>query len=113
MTDTPQGPRIEESTGNVFEDLGLPESDELLAKAELARRISQIIQGRRLTQHEAARVLDTTQPNVSNLVNGRLQGISLERLVRYLNALGRDVEIVVKRTPRSRDRSRLKVAVAG
>lgn len=113
MTNTSEQPRIEESTGNVFQDLALPDSDELLAKAELARRISQIIQGRRLTQNEAAQVLDTTQPNVSKLVNGRLQGISLERLVRYLNALDRDVEIVIKRTPRSRDRSRLKVEVAG
>ncbi len=105
--------KIDESSGNVFEDLGLPDSDELLAKAELARRISEIVRGRRLTQQQAARVLGTTQPNVSNLINGRLTGLSLERLVRYLNALGRDVEIVVKRKPRTRDRSRLKVDVAG
>lgn len=106
-------PRVVESTGNVFEDLELPDSQELLAKAELARRISEIVRGRRLTQREAARVLGTTQPNVSNLINGRLAGLSLERLVRYLNALDRDVEIVVKRRPRSRGRSRLKVDVAG
>jgi len=104
---------VEDSTGNVFADLGLDEPDELIAKAELAQRISEIIRGRRLTQAEAAKLLGTTQPNVSNLVNGRLQGLSLERLVRYLNALDRDVEIVVKRTPRSRRRSRLKVEVAG
>ena len=104
---------VQESSGNVFEDLQLPDSDELLAKAELAARISAIIRGRRLTQREAARVLTTTQPNVSNLMNGRLAGLSLERLVRYLNALDRDVEIVVRRKPRSRKRSRLRVEVAG
>lgn len=104
---------VQESSGNVFEDLRLPGSDELLAKAELAARISAIIRGRHLTQREAARVLATTQPNVSNLMNGRLAGLSLERLVRYLNALDRDVEIVVKRKPRSRKRSRLSVEVTG
>ena len=105
--------RIQASSGNVFEDLQLPESDELVAKAELAARISSIIRGRRLTQREAAAVLNTTQPNVCNLMNGRLAGLSLERLVRYLNSLDRDVEIVVKRKPRSRRRSRLRVEVAG
>lgn len=105
--------KIEQSSGNVFADLALPEAEELLAKAELASRIADIVRGRRLTQREAAQVLGTTQPNVSNLINGRLAGLSLERLVRYLNALDRDVEIVVKRRPRSRNRSRLKVQVAG
>jgi predicted XRE-type DNA-binding protein len=107
MTDDSEVVRIEDSVGNVFEDLGLRDPDELLAKAELARRISQIIRGRRLTQTEAAEALGTTQPNVSNLVNGRLQGISFGRLLRHLNALGRDVEIVVK--PCSRGRARVRV----
>lgn len=104
---------VQESSGNVFRDLDLPDSDELVVKAELVRRISEILRGRRLTQKEAARVLGTTQPNVSNLMNGRLTGLSLERLARYLNALDRDVEIVVKRKPRNRRKSRLKVDVAG
>jgi len=105
--------RVQEGSGNVFRDLGLPDSDELVVKAELVRRISEILRGRRLTQKQAAEVLGTTQPNVSNLMNGRLTGLSLERLARYLNALDRDVEIVVKRKPRSRRRSRLKVEVTG
>ncbi len=105
--------KVQESSGNVFRDLELPDSDELVVKAELVRRISEILRGRRLTQKQAAEVLGTTQPNVSNLMNGRLAGLSLERLARYLNALDRDVEIVVKRKPRSRRKSRLKVEVAG
>lgn len=93
---------VTEGSGNVFEDLGLPGADELLAKARLASAISDIISGRHLTKAAAADLLGTTQPKVSNLVNGRLEGFSLERLARFLNTLDRDVEIVVKRRPRSR-----------
>jgi predicted XRE-type DNA-binding protein len=91
----------EESSGNVFADLGLPDADELLLKAGLARQISLILEERGLTQAEAARMLGTQQPKVSQLVRGALGGFSLERLIRYLNALGRDVEIVVHEQPRS------------
>jgi len=105
--------KIEEGSGNVFADLGLPDAEELESKAQLAYRIAEIIRGRHLTQAEAANVLGATQPIVSNLMNGQLHGFSLERLVRFLNALDRDVEIVVKRRPRSRDRGRTKVRVSG
>lgn len=105
--------KIEEGRGNVFADLGLPDAEELESKAQLAYRIAEIIRGRHLTQAEAANVLGATQPIVSNLMNGQLHGFSLERLVRFLNALDRDVEIVVKRRPRSRDRGRTKVRVSG
>ena len=105
--------QIEEGSGNVFADLGLPDAEELESKAQLAYRIAEIIRGRHLTQAEAANVLGATQPIVSNLMNGQLHGFSLERLVRFLNALDRDVEIVVKRRPRSRGRGRTKVRVSG
>jgi len=101
-----------EGTGNVFADLGLPDAEELLAKAQLASAISDIIEERGLTQGAAARVLGTTQPKVSNLVRGRLEGFSLERLARFLNTLDRDVEIRVRPRPRSRLRARLRVTVA-
>lgn len=95
-------PHITESGGNVFADLSLPASGELLAKARLASMIAGIIESRGLTQAEAARVLDATQPIVSNLRRGRLSGFSLDRLLRFLNALGRDVEIrVVSRSSQS------------
>jgi predicted XRE-type DNA-binding protein len=100
----------EKSSGNVFADLGLPNPEDRLAKAELARRISGIITERRLTQAEAAAALGIDQPKVSALVRGRLGGFSLERLMRFLNILGRDVEIVVKPKPRSRRRAMLSVA---
>ena len=100
-----------EGSGNVFADLGLPDAEELLAKAHLASAISDIIKGRHLTQKGAAEVLGTTQPKVSNLSNGKLEGFSLERLARFLNTLDRDVEIVVRRRPRSRKRSRIIVSL--
>ena len=97
------------SSGNVFADLGLAESDQLLAKAELARQIASIATHRHLTQVETARILGTTQPKVSALFGGRLAGFSMERLVRFLNALDRDVLIVVKPKPRSRKHATTRV----
>lgn len=98
-------------SGNVFADLGLPQAEELQTKAALAHQIASIARGRRLTQAEAARILGTTQPKVSDLFAGRLSGFSIERLIRFLNALDRDVQIVVSPKPKSRDRAT--VAVTG
>jgi predicted XRE-type DNA-binding protein len=98
------------SSGNVFADLGLPKPDELLAKADLAARIIQEIDRRRLTQSQAAGVLGIDQPKVSALKQGKLSGFSIERLLRFLLLLGRDIEITVKPKPRSRSTARLLVA---
>jgi predicted XRE-type DNA-binding protein len=87
---------VQSSSGNVFADLDLDNPEERLVKAELARKISSIIAAQNLTQSEAAMLLDVDQPKVSALVNGKLSGFSTARLFRFLNALGRDVEIVVK-----------------
>lgn len=94
---------VQVSSGNVFADLGLPNPEEMLIKAELARQISEIIIQQHLTQIEAAELLGIDQPKVSALMRGKLTGFSIERLFRLLNALGRDVEIVVKPKPRSRE----------
>jgi predicted XRE-type DNA-binding protein len=99
----------ERSSGNVFADLGLQNAEDRLAKAELARKVSEIIVARRLTQVEAAELLGIDQPKISALVRGRLQGFSLERLMRFLNVLGRDVEIVVKPKARGRRHAVLSV----
>ncbi len=87
---------VEESSGNVFADLGLPDPEERLAKALLSRQIARLIRARELTQAEAAELLGIKQPDVSNIVRGRLSGWSLERLTRLLNRLGQDVEITVR-----------------
>ena len=97
------------SSGNVFADLGVADPSEALAKAELARRISTIIARRRLTQAAAAELLGIDQPKVSALIRGKLTGFSIERLFKFLNALDRDVEIVIE--PRSRTRTSARVRV--
>lgn len=98
------------SSGNVFADLNLPEADDLLAKAELAAKIIAEIQRRRLTQSQAAAVLGIDQPKVSALNQGKLTGFSIERLMRLLLALGRDIEITVKGRSRPGSAARLRVA---
>jgi predicted XRE-type DNA-binding protein len=87
---------VEASSGNVFADLEVPNADEALAKAELAQRICALLSERKLTQARAAALLGVDQPKVSALVRGKLDGFSTDRLFRFLNALGQDVEIVVR-----------------
>jgi predicted XRE-type DNA-binding protein len=88
--------RIKPSSGNVFADLALKKPGEMLAKAEIVQRICDIIAERRLTQTKAASLLGVDQPKISALMRGKLDGFSLDRLFRFLNALGRDVEIVIR-----------------
>jgi predicted XRE-type DNA-binding protein len=96
-----------EGSGNVFADLGLADPEEALAKAELARAIGAAITERQLTQTQAATLLGIDQPKVSALMRGRLSGFSIDRLLRFLVALDRDVEIIVK--PHSSSGSRVTV----
>lgn len=92
---------IHDSSGNVFADLGIDNPEEYRAKSELAARILWIVQNRRLTQAAAGRLLSISQPKVSALLNGRLDGFSTDRLFRFLNRLGCDVQIRIS-APRSR-----------
>jgi predicted XRE-type DNA-binding protein len=98
------------SSGNVFADLGLSKPEDRLAKAELCAKILEEIERRRMTQSQAARVLGVDQPKVSALKQGKLSGFSIERLMRFLLLLGRDIEIAVKEKPKSRPTARLRVA---
>ena len=100
---------VQKGSGNVFEDLGVRESAEMLAKAELAARIAEIIAERGLTQAGAAKVLGVDQPSVSDLIRGQLRGFSSDRLFRFLNALGRDVEILISPKRRSRSKPSIRV----
>lgn len=102
MTDESDAPvEYTPSSGNVFADLDLPDSDELLAKSELVHHIVSLIRRRKLTQKDAAVLLETTQPTVSDLVRRRLDRFSLERLFGFLNRLDRDVQIVIRPKRRS------------
>ena len=98
----PEENQVEVSSGNVFADLGLSNPEERLLKAELVRKISEIITNLNLTQVQAAEILGIDQPKVSLLIRGRLSGFSTDRLMDYLNKLGRDVEITVKPKPENR-----------
>ena len=98
-------------SGNVFRDLGLKNPEDLLAKAKLAARIVQIIEERKLSQTQAARLLGVDQPKVSLVYRGRLDDFSVERLMRFLTALHRDIRIVVGEKHR-RGRGRVIVEAA-
>ena len=91
---------VERGSGNVFADLGLPDTDAHLVKAGLVSHIDDIARERGITQAEAARLLGLSQPDVSRLLRGDFREYSLKRLFRLLNALGRDIDIVI-RPPRS------------
>jgi predicted XRE-type DNA-binding protein len=87
--------KIEKSSGNVFADLGLPDSEEMLVKSELVAKIAEIIRNRKLKQREAAAILGMSQPKLSKMLRGQFQGISQAKLLEYLTLLGRDIQIVV------------------
>jgi len=100
---------VTRSSGNVFADLGLRDAGEKQTRVRLAVAIKDIIQSRRLSQTAAARLLNINQPKISALVNCQLDGFSVERLMHFLNALDRDVEIVIRKKPRSRRAARISV----
>jgi predicted XRE-type DNA-binding protein len=84
---------VHDSSGNVFADLGIEDADEYMAKSELAAEILRIVQRRRLTQAATAKLLGIRQPKVSELLRGRLDGFSTDRLLRFILRLGYDVHI--------------------
>jgi predicted XRE-type DNA-binding protein len=90
-------------------DLGLRDAGEKQTRVRLAIAIGEIIQSRRLSQMAAAHLLNINQPKVSALVNYQLDGFSVERLMHFLNALDRDVDIVIRKKPRSRRAARIAV----
>lgn len=98
---------ITPSSGNVFADLGFAGADERQTKVRLALAINRILEKRRLSQTLAAQRLGINQPKVSALARYRLEGFSVERLMHFLNALGRDVEIVIRNKPASRKAARI------
>jgi len=103
---------IEQGSGNVFADLGYPNAEEALTKARFAQRIPEILEKKRLIQIQAAKLLGIDQPKVSKLLRGQLRAFSTDRLLRFLNAFDQDIEIVIKRKPRSKRQARVSVIAA-
>jgi predicted XRE-type DNA-binding protein len=89
---------VEEGSGNVFADLGLPHPEREQLKARLTLQIYRLIKQRGLTQTEAGEILGIKQPHVSALMRNRAGNFSAERLMEFLTALGQDVEITVRST---------------
>ena len=86
----------ETGSRNVFKDLGVPNADEHMVKAQLVFKIDSIMKERRLKQVEAAALFGVRQPDISMMLRGEFRQFSVERLLRFLVALNQDVEIVVK-----------------
>ena len=96
----------------MFADLGYPDAAERQAKLRLAHALNQVLTQQGLTQTAAARLLGLTQPKVSALRHYKLAGFSVERLMTLLTALDRDVDIVIRKKPRSRSTARISVVAA-
>lgn len=81
---------------NVFADLGLADADNLRLRAELMMEISRYIKEKKISQAEAASMMGTTQPRISNILNGDINKCSIDRMVKMLSAVGRHVEMTIK-----------------
>jgi len=112
MVKTKDKTKVVRSSGNVFADLGLPNAEEKQTKVRLAVAINDILRAKQLSQATAARRLNINQPKVSALLRYQLQGFSVERLMKFLTALDRDVEIVIHNKSRARKGGRILVTAA-
>ncbi len=101
--------KITRGSKNVLADLGIEDAEELSTKVRLAVEIVRIVRARGLRQVQIARILGIPQPKISALVNYRLDGFSAEKLMHFLTALDRDVEIRIKRKSRSREHGQIRV----
>ena len=95
--------KVTKSSGNVFADLGLPNADEHLVKAEIVLGIANGVKTKKLTQAQVAKLINLAQPDVSKLLRGNFAGYSFERLFGFLRALGNDVEIKVVATKKEKE----------
>src|SRR5713101_3768670 len=110
MTDMKRKVKHDIGRGNVFADIGLPNAEEHLIKAQLVYKIDTLMKNRRLKQIEAAELFGVKQPDISKMLRGDFRQFSVERLLRFLVALGQDVEIVVKPHRGNQQTAQLRVA---
>ena len=101
----------EKSSGNVFADLGFRNSKQELLKAKLTVEIYKLLKVKGVTQLEAAKLLGTTQAQVSGLMRCKPVSVSVGRLMEFLTALGQDVKVTVKPAPRRRKAGDMSVEV--
>jgi predicted XRE-type DNA-binding protein len=103
----------EKSSGNVFADLGFRNSKQELLKAKLTVEIYKLLKAQGVTQQEAAKLLGTTQAQVSALMRCKPVSVSVGRLMEFLTALGQDVKVTLKPAPRRRKAGDMSVEVHG
>ena len=109
--DTEQNIQFEIGSGNIFTDLGFDNAEEMLLKSELVRQVNRTIKDRDLNSIQVKTTLSLDENMLSNLAQGRLTELTIEDLFRYLNILGRDLEIVLKPRSASISKGKLKVTV--
>ena len=109
---TAKSDHVELSSGNVFADIGLKDAEELLLKAKLVTKMSQLIEKKGLTQAEIAKRTGLDQPKVSRLLRGQLSGFSADRLFAVLNRLGHSVEVRISAKERAPEKSHTRVLIA-
>lgn len=103
--------QVAEISDNMFADLGLPNADEHLLKAEIIVQLERLIQANKLTQTKAATLIGIAQGDLSNILRGKYRGFTVERLMRLLTAFDQDIDIYVRPRP---DRNRpARIAVMG
>lgn len=100
--------KVEISSDSIYAELGYKNPEEMETKSTLVMEISKAIKKKKLTQAQAALMFGISQPKLSELLRGRFRGYSVERLMYFLNVLGRDVDIIIKSKPRNR-RARVNV----
>ena len=103
---------VHEGSGNVFADLGLPDADELLLKANLTAELRRLIAERKLTQTKAAAILGIAQADLSKLLRGSIRGYSVARLMAFLTAFNQDVEVIVRPHDRAGESGRITFTLA-
>ena len=104
--------KVTRGSGNVFADLGFENAEEVQAKANLVRTLQNIIENRKLSIRAASKIIKIDNSDLSQLLRGRTRGYSIERLFRFLLTLDRDIEIRIKKRPKSRDKGRIFVESA-
>jgi predicted XRE-type DNA-binding protein len=107
----PSDIEFELSSGNIFADIGFDNAEEMQLKSELVRQINKTIKERELTSVQTRDLLNLNEEVLSNLSKGRLTELTLENLFRYLNILGRDLEVVLKPRSTSNSQGKLQVTI--
>jgi predicted XRE-type DNA-binding protein len=105
--------KIEESSGNIFADLGLPDAETHFLKAQIVAEIYRLTNERELTQAEAGKLMGISQPEVSRMFKGNFREYSIERLIAFLTAFDRDVEIVARPRKKTGKSGRITFTTAG